>query len=91
MPKPVIVVTVSGGVAEFQIMPPGCTHLEVLHIDWDNLLNSGEVPDREEVEGLIERVKALPGTGKSAREYRNGLLTELKRALRLSLEGVSSE
>lgn len=76
---PTVVVTVSGGNADAQVLPPK-GDVRVLVIDFDNLEDSET--SKDEIRGLLEQVRKLPGKSKHAKAYRKNQEQALLEILR---------
>ena len=80
MKKPIIIIGVKGGIADYQTIPPNA--VEVVHIDWDNL-KDGLTPDEQvdEAQALMVRIKELMRTAPNQPwGYLKGLLEDLQDA-----------
>lgn len=78
MSKPAIVITVSGGCAEYQVLPAGA-EVDVVLVDYDHLKDCEACP--ADVQEKIDQVKALPEADKQSKEFKEFVLDELQEIL----------
>jgi hypothetical protein len=87
--KPVIVIGVEGGVADYQVVPHDAP-VEVIHIDWDDL-KEGEAPV-DQIEELIAKVKAAKDSlPDDPQGYLKGILEQLEEAKENAEEALAVE
>jgi len=76
--KPTIVIRVSNGDVEYQVMPFGAK-VDVVLIDDDELYDGVEI---QELEDLVKKTKLLPGKSLIDKKYRQELLSDLKELIK---------
>lgn len=74
-----VVVTVSGGTADAQVLPPN-GDVRVILIDFDDLEDPETSAD--EIRELLDQVKQLPGNSKAAKAFRKNQEQALREILR---------
>lgn len=86
--KPIVIVSVSGGVASAQVFPFGA-NVDIEVIDYDNIEAGMEV---SELQSLIDMVKALPEKGSpGAKAWKRATLAELEESLEDAEVAVEDE
>jgi len=79
MTRPVVIIGINGGVADYQALPPGS--VDIVLIDWDNL-DVGEHADYivDDINVLIAKVRTLQRTFKE--DAPKGYLASILKNLR---------